>query len=403
MKNCILFLYDYPFLKTEWFMESEINYLSKAFESITIFSINAKNNFPLTRKIPSNVKAFALNCPNKKPINILRGLFNRSIYKLRGSNLKRTLANAYTRGRMGAVASRAFKILKRNKLMKDDTIIYTYWFNQPIASLILKRNMIEEGFKNINCVSRAHGYDLYAEINPISYIPFQQNYINDLDYVIPISQNGFDYINKKFIVKRNNVVVSRLGVRKADKTQMRFESGKITFVTCSRLVKVKRVDLFAKAFSIIVEKYPKATWTCIGDGEEKDDLIALLNSLNITNSVILTGALPNTEIYKTYEDNYYSYFVNVSSSEGVPVSIMEAMAFGIPVIATNVGGTSEIVSSKNGKLVDANITPELLADSIIKELESIDPMKRENSLNTWKDKCDADRNYKNWTEFLKHL
>ena len=47
-------------------------------------------------------------------------------------------------------------------------------------------------------------------------------------------------------------------------------------------------------------------------------------------------------------------FINVSSSEGIPVSIMEVMSFGIPVIGTNVGGVSELVNQENGHLLSAN-------------------------------------------------
>lgn len=55
------------------------------------------------------------------------------------------------------------------------------------------------------------------------------------------------------------------------------------------------------------------------------------------------GNVSNTELMKQYQDKNYYVFVNVSSSEGIPVSIMEATSFGIPCIATDAGGTKEII------------------------------------------------------------
>ena len=49
--------------------------------------------------------------------------------------------------------------------------------------------------------------------------------------------------------------------------------------------------------------------------------------------------------------NDFDLFVNMSLSEGIPVSIMEAISFGIPIIATNVGGNAEIVNDETGVLI----------------------------------------------------
>ena len=57
----------------------------------------------------------------------------------------------------------------------------------------------------------------------------------------------------------------------------------------------------------------------------------------------LFGHLDNNEIFNMYKNNSYDYFITLSESEGLPVSIMEAISCGIPVIATAVGGITEIV------------------------------------------------------------
>ena len=70
-----------------------------------------------------------------------------------------------------------------------------------------------------------------------------------------------------------------------------------------------------------------------------------------------------------YKENPVDLFVNVSTTEGLPISIMEAISFGIPVLATNVGGTHEVViDGENGWLLDADITADELAETVIEQI-----------------------------------
>ena len=92
----------------------------------------------------------------------------------------------------------------------------------------------------------------------------------------------------------------------------------------------------------------------------------------------------------------FDFLINTSSSEGIPVSIMEAMSLGIPVIATDVGGTGEIVNNKNGHLLPSNPTTVQISDAInlycsLSQQEK--KSKRDNAHNTWEDKFNAQKNY----------
>ncbi|MGZ5247769.1 MAG: glycosyltransferase, partial [Flavitalea sp.] len=91
----------------------------------------------------------------------------------------------------------------------------------------------------------------------------------------------------------------------------------------------------------------------------------------------------------------FDLFLNVSESEGVPVSIMEAMSAGLPVIATNVGGTREIVDGSNGVLVNKNISALELSDLLVhfKERSPEEIKKfRNNSYLKFKEKSEAGKN-----------
>ncbi|MDD0858820.1 glycosyltransferase [Arthrobacter alpinus] len=76
----------------------------------------------------------------------------------------------------------------------------------------------------------------------------------------------------------------------------------------------------------------------------EDDLRRIASEVEREDLVIeLKGAVANDEVLNFYRNHEISVFINVSTSEGVPVSIMEAISFDIPVVATSVGGTPEIV------------------------------------------------------------
>lgn len=88
----------------------------------------------------------------------------------------------------------------------------------------------------------------------------------------------------------------------------------------------------------------------VGDGHERKSLMLLAKSLGIANKVLFTGAVPFEDLRGLYAGA--SFFVFPSAAEGMPLTILEAMASGLPVIATNIPGTDEIVTENyNGFLV----------------------------------------------------
>lgn len=103
-----------------------------------------------------------------------------------------------------------------------------------------------------------------------------------------------------------------------------------------------------------------------------------------------------------YKKNSADVFVNCSSTEGTSVAIMEAISCGIPVIATSVGGNTEIVSEQNGRLLPENPTPEEIAAAFFTFLDEgkIASTKREGSRKKWDAEYNADVNFR---EFAREL
>lgn len=118
----------------------------------------------------------------------------------------------------------------------------------------------------------------------------------------------------------------------------------------------------------------------------------------------LKGSVDNPELMQFYKDNYCDLFINVSSSEGLPVSIMEAISFGIPCLATNAGGTAEIVEDGyNGYIIPVDSSEEMIAENIVKFID-MDESKyldmRDAARTKWVKMFNAKKNYK---AFIKDL
>jgi glycosyltransferase involved in cell wall biosynthesis len=117
------------------------------------------------------------------------------------------------------------------------------------------------------------------------------------------------------------------------------------------------------------------------------------------------GHLSNGQVRRFYREHYVDAFVNVSRTEGVPVSIMEAQSACIPVIATRVGGTPELVNDCNGVLLEPNPTPAEVANALalaIRDPRTWDP-KRSAARRTWSSLSDAEVNYSAFADDLCKL
>ena len=403
MRNCFLICCEYPYISSEPFIETEMKYLSKSFDKIYVFPINASKNDKQTRDIPfSNVHVYPIGCVFSKmryPVYMTKGFFTKDKrLKLSSKGLKRKAVLLYAKGRSNYVFKKIKNIIKRENIETDNGVFYSYWFTDQAIVAWKLRDYFDNGAK---AICRAHGYDLYSERNSVDFLPYQDISLRMLDGVYPCSENGVKYLAKKYPNYEDKISTARLGT--IDHGEREHTITDKIFVTCCRMESLKRIPLFARAFCKLSAKYEYCKWVCIGDGDELELIKQIIFENGMEDRVKLLGRLSNTDVIKYYCENDVSYFVNVSTTEGVPVSIMEAMSFGIPAIATDVGGTSEIVSDRNGRIISPELNEDILFDILEAEITISQEEylhKRKQARLVWKKKSSAKINYTEWCALL---
>jgi glycosyltransferase involved in cell wall biosynthesis len=131
--------------------------------------------------------------------------------------------------------------------------------------------------------------------------------------------------------------------------------------TVARLDPVKDLETLLRGFATARASHPDARLVVVGDGTERAALERIAASLGLGGSVLFLGERHDVrEILPAFD-----VFVNTSVTEGVSITILEAMAAGLPVVATAVGGTPEvIVDGQQGILVPAR-SPEKIGQAIL--------------------------------------
>ncbi|SMP65519.1 Glycosyltransferase involved in cell wall bisynthesis [Sphaerochaeta associata] len=403
--NCVLVTMEYPFCKGESFLENEIKYLSESFDRVYIFALSAHGK--QTRETPHNVIPVPLknNASKTRYIHYtLRGIlpFGRIGMKemLPAATLKSFLASLYARGRVHTSYKKIISILDLDFNKESPTFVafYSYWFmDQALLACLLGERYRTQFL--IKIISRAHGYDLYESRNKINSIPFRELVFKKIDAVYPCSKDGADYLIQKYPKWKEKVKVAYLGTIDYGMQIIQNKQDQVFhIVTCSNLIPLKRIHLVAEALATLKSRQiENIHWTCIGDGPEMPRIVSIIHDNNISNQISIKGRLANKEVIDFYKSHYCDLFINVSTSEGLPVSIMEAQSFGIPVIATDVGGTREIVDNSCGTLLSQDISSGELA-TIIENYYSLNEESlqeyRRNARHNWEKLFNADINYK---------
>jgi glycosyltransferase involved in cell wall biosynthesis len=351
------------------FVQPELPHLASAFanEGITIVPLHDEGNkLPLPDGVQLD-RSLALHWKQKKISSYLLAPTWPGFLKefRRGWRYGKWIGAARV-WRWAAVAHATWQWLQAFGPSKQaPLLIYTYWRGgQTMAAARYTRQ-----HPNSLTVSRVHRYELYEEAFTPPFQPWTSIY-REIKKTIPIAQHGDDYLLNHGVPK-DSLMLSRLGVPEQPMRMAASADGVIRLVSCSSITPVKRLPLIAQAIIAFAHACNgiSVCWTHFGDGPQRQKLQAELINPPANLQINLRGQTEHPDVIRHYLSESVDLFISLSSSEGIPVSIQEALSVGIPVLATDVGGVSEAVnrSGDNGTLLD----PDTSIDTIVQHLKQL--------------------------------
>ena len=257
-----------------------------------------------------------------------------------------------------------------------NTMLYSFWMSYDgyAAAICKKRH------PKARLVMRGHAFDIDTERNPMNpYLmkEFTARYADGMYLISQTARGQFmDYMAGR--ADESKVHVLAMGSSGQPVENFReaplYTQGVLRVVSCAMIIPIKQVHILAEALSMW-EGCP-VCWTHIGGGEGEEELRRIVDEkIGPKENVIceMLGTLDAEKIHQLYETRAFDVFVNTSRKEGVPISIMEAMRHGTPVIAPAVGGIPELVTPEVGWLYE----PAEGAQGVLRALEKLAALSRE--------------------------
>lgn len=398
----------FPFPPGEQFLEAEIKFWGNTKFNEVILLPGSSVGEP--RLVPEGIRiSTKLAEDTKKYIYVIKALLSPILFKE-----FRYLAKAKKitpRNLFAAIKSTAQLLKAKTNLFKflevsgPVDLVYTYWnSNYTYAACYAKNKYYVK-----KVVSRIHRFDLYEERRAGNYMPLKRQFSSDIDKLFVLSEEAKNYCAKAYGFERNKIDISPLGVKLPVPFPPSPVDGSFSIVSVSFCVPVKRIDKIIKSIAAIAIESPdiEFKWNHIGDGPLKQDLMNFateqLRGLKNVRWEFL-GHLKNQEVLNFLSANRIDCFVNASESEGIPVSIMEAMAVGVPAIAPNVGGIADLVTDDCGVLLSAEANVEEIVAGLKKIKQHPNPVEfKKRARQRVCERFNAELNYPKFIRILENL
>ncbi len=391
-KKIMLITGGFPYGKNEPFLVNELPYLEQQFEEILLVPVAPVKNAPLQTDVGDNTKILDV-AQKKYSLSYFKHYLRALIFTFlniqpASKTLKQTLRIIYS---CFLFSKKMADVSFLCENMRYD-VGYSYWkHNFSFLNVYLKSLGIVK-----KSVCRAHRYDVYDDVHPWGHNPFDNYLIKKIDHVYAISiQAKKCLLHKGF--SEHIVSVSRLGVSLRPLVSPSSPGEHLTIISISRVVQMKNCKRIADVVKLLSSSKPVA-WHHFGDGPLLDELIAHVQEINL-DGFVPHGFIPNKNLIDEILKTKPHIMINLSLSEGVPVSIMEAMSLGVPAVATDVGATAELISQNTGALINLSIQDEEILDKVLKIITDYEEFSLK-GLELVSSFYNADKNYQN---FAKHL
>lgn len=246
---------------------------------------------------------------------------------------------------------------KAVKSVGKPDVIHAHFYSIAAIASVLKQKF------DVPFVVTEHSSKLNRNIKEISELDVKlaQKAYKNADRVVTVSNALAQNLKENFVV--NAVVIHNI-VDVAHFQYVRREpKDSFTFISVGNLVSIKRFDLLIEAFADAFKNDKSVKLKLVGSGPEINNLQSIINQCNMNDQVILLNEVGRDKLKDIYPQG--DAFVLASKSETFGVVFIEAMATGLPVVATDCGGPSDFVNEKNGYLIPVD-DKKSLVDALVK-------------------------------------
>jgi glycosyltransferase involved in cell wall biosynthesis len=187
---------------------------------------------------------------------------------------------------------------------------------------------------------------------------------NSAYFVIANSQGLADLALQAKPQKEIGVIYNGIDVQEFFPDPAKRNPDQFTILCVSRVTPRKGIRFLVQAFNILSARYENARLVVVGDGNEKSSLEQLVQGLGIKDKIIFAGPVSHDRVLEYYQKA--NVFVLPSLNEGMSNTMLEALACGLPIVATETGGTKELLTDNKNGLIIKMKDPDDLAEKIEK-------------------------------------
>lgn len=239
---------------------------------------------------------------------------------------------------------RLYKLLKKHNIRILHTHNFFAWFYGSLTSLLIpKLKVIHTQHSDISRIKRPNKIIQWLMLNATSHI-------------VTVSKEAFVELSKTGLFEKNKTSTIYNGIQCNNTTASARGDNTIHIGIVARLADVKNHSLLLKATKLLSKKNTDFCVDIIGDGPKMTALVDEASDLGIASIINFHGEINNASSMMSLFDIY----VLCSLSEGLSISILEAMANSLPIVATDVGGNSTLVENEyNGFIIKSDDAAEL--------------------------------------------
>lgn len=246
-------------------------------------------------------------------------------------------------------------------------IIHTHDFRSDLIGLICAK------IRKVKVMTTLHGW-IPNGLKGKVYVGLDKTLLHFFDHIIVVSERMKQQVlrlrvpEQKVTLLHNCIIADRYHKDYSDKsfkTEQGLDGDAVLIGKIGRLSPEKGQSDFVMAAKEVLKRHEKAKFVLLGIGPERQTLEQLADRLGILGSVIFAGY--RTDMQRVY--NSLDLVVQSSYTEGLPNVLLEALLMEVPVIATDVGGTPEIIRNRETGILIQPGSVKRLAEKIIQYID----------------------------------